>query len=498
MVIKEFSEKGISGYKVSAKDRDAIQEIQHDAALGKFDILLVFMFDRLGRRDDETPFIVEWFVKNGVEVWSAMEGQQRFDNHVDKLMNYIRYWQASGESIKTSVRVKTRMEQLTKDGCFTGGIVPFGYKLQKQGRINKKNQEVNDFVIDEDAAEIVRFNFYKYVNEGYGAQRISHYLLENAIRRADGSMIPNTTIVRMIKNKLYTGVISNGNAESEIIPELQIVDEATFQRAQELMEKRTTHHADTPLNLRGSSLLVGNIFCAHCGNRLTLTTSGRRVYRADGTVKYEPRMRYQCHYNVRHPGECDGQSGYGVTKLDGIVEKVIRMKFAEIAAAPESEILNHQHKKEIELARIKLDQANAHLAEKQKDLSDYKAETLKVIRGQSSLSVELLNALVKETETMIALAQTRIDAAQTEYESLLASAENLRQEYDRLLTWADLFDTCSFEAKKMIVAQFVKAVRVSRDYNIEIDFNVSFEEFQNFSVKNGEPVILQPLRSHTA
>lgn len=92
--------KGISGYKVSAKDRDAIQEIQHDAALGKFDILLVFMFDRLGRRDDETPFIVEWFVKNGVEVWSAMEGQQRFDNHVDKLMNYIRYWQASGESLK--------------------------------------------------------------------------------------------------------------------------------------------------------------------------------------------------------------------------------------------------------------------------------------------------------------------------------------------------------------------------------------------------------------
>ena len=60
VVVKEFSEKGISGYKVSAKDRDAIQEIQHDAALGKFDILLVFMFDRLGRRDDETPFIVEW------------------------------------------------------------------------------------------------------------------------------------------------------------------------------------------------------------------------------------------------------------------------------------------------------------------------------------------------------------------------------------------------------------------------------------------------------
>ena len=112
--------------KFPLKDRDAVQEIQRDAVQGKFDILLVFMFDRLGRRDDETPFVVEWFVQNGIEVWSAVEGQQRLDNHVDKLLNYIRYWQASGESIQTSVRVKTRMEQLTENGYFTGGKIPYG------------------------------------------------------------------------------------------------------------------------------------------------------------------------------------------------------------------------------------------------------------------------------------------------------------------------------------------------------------------------------------
>ena len=44
------------------------------ALQGGFDILLVFMFDRLGRKDDETPFAVEWFVKQNIEVWSAMEG----------------------------------------------------------------------------------------------------------------------------------------------------------------------------------------------------------------------------------------------------------------------------------------------------------------------------------------------------------------------------------------------------------------------------------------
>ena len=40
IITREFSEKGVSGFKVSAKDRDAIQEIQRNAAMGEFDILL--------------------------------------------------------------------------------------------------------------------------------------------------------------------------------------------------------------------------------------------------------------------------------------------------------------------------------------------------------------------------------------------------------------------------------------------------------------------------
>lgn len=80
-------------------------------------------------------------------------------------------------------------------------------------------------------------------------------------------------------------------------------------------------------NRKGSSLLVGNIFYAHCGNRLTLTTSGRKKNRNVPMAKY---IRYQCHYNVRHPGECDGQSGYSVPKVDSMVEQVVRMKLAEI------------------------------------------------------------------------------------------------------------------------------------------------------------------------
>lgn len=71
-IVQEEQEAGVSGFKVSASDRSAIIKIKEDALKGKFDILLVFMFDRLGRKEDETPFIVEWFVSHGIE-WSYVK-----------------------------------------------------------------------------------------------------------------------------------------------------------------------------------------------------------------------------------------------------------------------------------------------------------------------------------------------------------------------------------------------------------------------------------------
>ena len=485
-IVKEFSEKGVSGFKVSAKDRDAIQEIQRDALQNRFDVLLVFMFDRLGRREDETPFVVEWFVKNGIEVWSAKEGQQRFDTHVDKLLNYIRYWQASGESIKTSVRTKTRMEQLTQEGYFTGGGVPFGYRLEHQGRTNKRNQYVGDLVVEPDEAEIVKLIFQKYLYEGYGAQRLCRYLAEQGITNRKGRNIPTTTINRIIKNPIYTGVIRNGESQSEVLTDLQIIDVETFEKAQQMMEKRATHHNDVPLNTKGRSLLVGNVYCGHCGGRLTLTTSGRKRVRKDGTILRETRARYQCHYNIRHPGECDGQSGYGVDKLDKLVDQIIRIQLGRIQNAPPQELIEKQQAKEIELIKSKLKLLNDQYRQKQREYQDLRAETIKVVQGTSRLNVDLLNSLVDETSDQIKQLEQQIQATTTELEETLRDASQVLQEYDQLIGWAEMYDNCTFEARKMIVAQFVKAVRVRRDYEIDIEFNVSFEEFQALYLE-GEP-----------
>ena len=250
-IVDEISEKGVSGYKISTNARDAIIEIKKKAINREFDVLLVFMFDRLGRREDETPFVVQWFVQQGIEVWSTREGEQRFDNHVDKLLNYIRFWQASGESEKTSIRVKTKHIQMVEDGQYRGGYVPYGYKLEHQGRTNKKNQPVRDLVIDEDEAAVVREIFHLLTDEGYGTVRVANYT---------GCLVNFKTeklsykVKHSVENPPEKQVIFENHHEP-------IIDTQTWERVQELRKQRKR-----PNRYDEVGLFSGILFCADCGS----------------------------------------------------------------------------------------------------------------------------------------------------------------------------------------------------------------------------------------
>ena len=207
-VVKEVAEKGISGSKVSAAKRDAIQQLKEEATNGEFDILLVYMFDRLGRIESETPFVLEWFVQHGIEMWSTHEGQQKIETHGDKLMNYIRFWQAAGESEKTSIRTRDRIRQIVSSGHYTGGFVCYGYQLEDQGRRNKRDKPVMDLAINEEKAAWVRELFYKVVNEGASGYALAEMLNNRGLRTRAGAKFQANNVLRIIRHEGYTGYIS--------------------------------------------------------------------------------------------------------------------------------------------------------------------------------------------------------------------------------------------------------------------------------------------------
>ena len=477
----ERVEKGVSGYKVSAENRDAILDIRALAEKKKFDVLLVFMFDRLGRREDETPFLVEWFIDHGIEVWSTREGQQKIESRSDKLINYIRFWQAGGESEKTSIRVKAAHKQMTADGLWRGGQAPYGYKLVPSGQFNKRKHEVYKLEIDEDEARVVRMMFDLCVGSGYGRFKIANFLSTMGIKTRDGKNWHEATVGHILHNIMYTGVLRSGDTYSDIFPELQIITPELFKSAQDLMEQRVNeYHAQRtmPRNTRGKSLLSGNVFCGHCGARLTITTNGTTRVNAAGEKVGRRRYRYVCYNKTRKRADCTGQTGYTMHILDKMITDVLHQVFARMRAVDGEEIVSRTNRNAMVGLKDRIAATKAECAKATKEYESLKLEIVKAVQGQSAFPMEILSELVNNARTKMLDADARLSELTSELEASNQRVKAIQADYDKIMEWSEIFDSSDMEVKKMIAGYIIKRVDVYSDYRLHIEFNMNFAQFE--------------------
>lgn len=504
-IVREFSEKGVSGFKISAKKRDAIQEIQREATLKTFDILLVFMFDRLGRKDDETPFIVEWFVNNGIEVWSAEEGQQRFDNHVDKLLNYIRYWQASGESIKTSIRTKTRLGQIVQEGRFRGGKAPYGYQLVKKGRIGKKNRELYDIEINPAEAVAIRRIFDLADRFGYGGRKTSTTLQsEGIINLRTGEPFHYSSIQNILVNVAYTGVLRSGESISDIFPDLQIIAPDQFkrvqkgrdQRSKEYLEKYAAAHEPEiietedgkeafvsrpprsyPRKNTGKGLLSGNVYCGHCGGRIFASTARRTHHPKIGEP--ERIVVYKCYNRTQHKDICDGPTTYRAEKVDAVVSGIIRSILQKSGTVSEYDIVCQQIGAAASDLRQQIRQSKLDLSKKRIELGKWEGLMLDSLDGKCVFTPEQVKRRMDSVQEAMTSLSANIESLEIRLEDNDRLTQELAEQHQLFLSWAEMFDTATQPERKLIASQIIKAVTLSREYGIQIEFNISEAQYLN-------------------
>ena len=199
---------------------------------------------------------------------------------------------------------------------------------------------------------------------------------------------------------------------------------------------------------------------------------------ADGHTVKEVRPRYSCFYKIRHPGDCDGQSGYGVSKLDSIVEEVVRQIFAQFREVSRKKLLESVKTNDAARIQKKVKKIQKDLESKQKELDDLKAETILVIRGVSALDKELLGTLVAEAREALETLEKQLVQAQEEYEEATKTAKRSNYICNELFTWADVYDTANHDERRAILQQFIKEIRVRKDYEISITLNASFNQVE--------------------
>ncbi len=281
---KLYADEGISGKQI--KHRKQFQQMMIDAKAKKFDKVVVKDVSRFARNTVDLLQSVRELKSYGVQVdflnnGEVMEGGSEFILTILGAM-------AQQESANMSKRVK-----FGKDITAQKGRVPnlvFGYEKIPDERYTLK--------INEEEAKIVKEIFESYVYKGIGTTKIAWNLNDRGIRtKKTKSRWVQTSIVRMLKNPIYTGRVTNKKSEvTDFItgtrkelpeeewivverPEMRIISDELFNRAQELLEQRSNEFKLNNKREKTEYVFSTLIYCKHCGYSFRRI---KRKYTADG------------------------------------------------------------------------------------------------------------------------------------------------------------------------------------------------------------------------
>jgi|GEM_PF-549715 len=490
-VIDEVIEGGVSGYKKLSSDRDKIDKIKEMADKRQFDVLGIYMSERLGRIADDTPHIVKYLNDRGIRVISYSEGEISVRTHVDKLKTYITYWQAEGESLKTSQRVTDAGEKNVEKGNWRGGKPPYGYRSISRGRLNFKGRPIFDIEIDLERAEIVKQVFRMYTKEHYGTTRIAKYLNNKDIIPADGCLWTASRVRKLLKNKLYTGIYELGKVkksrtliESPVMEKMVIISMDEYNEAQEILKKNDSSKKASEVRptRRGSLLLTGLLYC-NCGKKFTSVHFKRTEERQDGTTWCYDRSAYRC-VSFSTPKDNLPKCKNKVFTAENYDNMIIADAKKFISEIDKEKLL--QSTKDMLLVQEKdlMEQyrkLNQQITQKEKEMQHLKNEVIKAIMGESSFSKEMLNEMIQGMDVEISKLKTKLEpvsVALAEIRTELTRRKKITEEID---TWEERFDGQDIMDKKAMLVNIIDNIIV-RDDEIEVQYKIKIgEEFDDDS-----------------
>lgn len=118
------------------------------------------------------------------------------------------------------------------------------------------------------------------------------------------------------------------------------------------------------------------------------------------------------------------------------------------AEIPKEQIVTKRYEKEATERKNHLQDPQAQRDKAEKDLLSLKAEILACIKGESVLPRETLAEMITEQEEKLTELENLCESASEELEKTAELMGKVSRLYDELISYADLYDSTSFEAKK--------------------------------------------------
>ena len=476
--LHECAMKVDDGYTGSNFERPAFKEMIADVKAGKINCIVDKDLSRFGRDylgsgeyiERIFPFLGVRFIAIN-DSYDSLHRNPASDDLVVPFKNLINEAYCRDASIKT----RSQLEIKRRRGDFIGAFAAFGYR--------KAPQDHHKLLVDDYAAGVVR-DIFQWKMEGIGTGDIADRLNKAGVptpmeyKKAQGLNYRTSfrvkvetawsvkMILRILKNRVYTGVLEQGrittpnykNKRVVLKPQDEwaviegnheaIIDPLDYEIIQKVLS------LDTRTCEAGKAVepLAGLLFCGECGGPMV-----RRTVKSDNN-KY---VYYIC---AAHKNEklCFSHS-IRDTDLEGVVLTALNQRIRDVINL--SDMLKMAGTAELQRAYIK--KLNDRLLQKQKEIDRYSKLLCSLYE---SLSDDLID---REEYLDLKRAYTRRRTeAEKQAETIRGnmSAELCRNTGAQL--WMEAFcKRGTLETlDRMIAVTLIESVNIYRDRRVELIF----------------------------
>ena len=223
--VSEYVDDGVSG---TSFDRPGFNKMIEDIENGKINMVITKDLSRLGRDYVQTGLYTEtYFPEHNVRYIAILDN---IDTGLDSANNDIAPFKSILNEMyakDTSKKINSVLQSKRQQGEYLG-TAPYGYKKDPDNKYH--------LIIDEEAAEVVRTIFRKFL-EGMGTMQIADYLSEKKIpipsdynKRNRGNktitygLWAQSTVRFILSNEIYTGTVVQGKRKKVSFKSKKFVD----------------------------------------------------------------------------------------------------------------------------------------------------------------------------------------------------------------------------------------------------------------------------------
>lgn len=266
LIVERIYHEIVSGENI--ENRPEMVKLLHDVSSGMYNGIVCVDLERLSRGNPiDQCEILETFKASNTKIYTLNKVYDLSKQEIDEEYFEFALFMSRREYKMIKSRLIRGRLQATKDGYYTGSILPYGYTKEKADRgyiLIPHPQE----------SKIVKLIFNKYLN-GENLRSIAKYLNSNGIKTKKGKQWNDYNVSYVLQNKNHIGMIKSKKYGEWIDGKhTGIIDHEIFEMAQNMKEvKENRCKASKQIKNPLATIAV----CGCCGYTMLRKVNGSKV-----------------------------------------------------------------------------------------------------------------------------------------------------------------------------------------------------------------------------